>query len=151
MNSSLEQHKVALREHQEENAILKDMLANRGIAFQAELETRKAAVASNVRENSFGSGTVMQQPGFYGSTTPTPSSASGYSPQPPIPDRSYNAGRMGSVSGGSGTSSTQHSYSPADPGVFEQGIIKRESMGVPEMAGGIFEADPHLQVEFILA
>ena len=150
MSTSLDQHKNALREHQEENAILKEMLTQRGINFQHELESRKAA--SETRNTSFGSGSAMQQPGFYNSVTSAPSSASGYSPQPQMTDRAYTAGRIGSTSGGSQTGSTQHtsSYSAADPGVFEQGI-KREHSGIPDMAGGIFEKDPQLQVEFILA
>ena len=148
MNSSLEQHKIVLQEHQEENAILKEMLTQRGIHFQHELESRKAA--SKTRNTSFGSNSAMPQSGLYNSVTSAPSSSSGYSPQPQMTDRSYTAGRMGSASGGSQTGSTQHTYSPADPGVFEQGI-KREYTGVPDMAGGIFEKDPQLQVEFILA
>ena len=146
MNNSLEQHRIALREHQEENAFLKDVLASRGISFQAELEKRDATKSRNP---SFASSTTLQQPGLYSSMTSEPSSTSGYSPQPTLPDRSYGAGRMGSMSGGSASGGTQHSYSSPDPGVFEQ-AIKHESPGVPEMPG-IFERDPQLQVEFILA
>ena len=146
MNTSLEQHRVALREHQEENAFLKEILASRGISYQAELEKRNAGKSRNP---SFSSGTAMQQPGLYNTMSPARSSTSGYSPQPTLPDRSYGAGRMGSLPGGSASGGTQHSYSSADPGVLEQ-AIKHESPGVTDMPG-IFETDPQLQVEFILA
>ena len=146
MNTSLEQHRVALREHQEENAFLKEILASRGISYQAELEKRNAGKSRNP---SLSSGTTMQQPGLYNTMSSARSSTSGYSPQPTLPDRSYGAGRLGSLSGGSTSGGTQHSYSSADPGVFEQ-AIKHESSVVPEMPG-IFETDPQLQVEFILA
>ena len=146
MNTSLEQHRIALREHQEENAFLKEILVSRGISYQKELEKRNAAKA---RSPPFGSSTTMAQPGVYNPMASTPSSTSRYSPQPTLPDRSYGAGRMGSMSGGSASGGTQHNYSPADPGVFEHGI-KHESPGVSEMPG-IFETDPQLQVEFILA
>jgi hypothetical protein len=146
MNTSLEQHRIALREHQEENAFLKEILASRGISYQKELEKRSAAKARNP---SFGNSTTIAQSGIYNPMTLAPSSASGYSPQPTIPDRSYGAGRMGNMAGSSATGGTHHSYSPTDPGIFEQ-AIKHESPGVPEMPG-IFETDPQLQVEFILA
>ena len=146
MNTTLEQHRMMLREQQEENAFLKEMLISRGISFQSELEKRNTAKARNP---TYGSSTTMQQPAMYNPMTSTSSSASGYSPQSTIPDRSYGAGLMGSISGGSASGGTQHSYSSADPGVFEQSI-KHESPGVPEIPG-IFETDPQLQVEFILA
>jgi hypothetical protein len=146
MNNSLEQHRIALREHQEENAFLKELLASRGISYQKELEKRNAAKARNP---SFGSSNTIAQSGLYNPMASVPSSASGYSPQPTLPDRSFGGGRIGGMSGGSASGGTQHGYSPADPGVFEQ-AIKQESSGVPEMPG-IFETDPQLQVEFILA
>jgi hypothetical protein len=145
MNSSLEQHRTALREHQEENAFLKELLASRGISYQKELEKRNAAKAHNP---SFGSSHTMAQSGIYNPMASAPSSASSYSPQPTLPDRSFGVGRIGGMSG-SVSGGTQHGYSPTDPGVFEQ-AIKHESPGVPEMPG-IFETDPQLQVEFILA
>jgi hypothetical protein len=145
MNNSLEQHRIALREHQEENAFLKEILASRGISYQKELEKRNAAKARNA---TLGSGTTMAQSGLYNPMTSAPSSASGYSPHSTSPDRSYSTGGVGSMSGGSVSGGTQHGYSTADPAVFEQ-TIKHESPGVPEMPG-IFETDPQLQVEFIL-
>jgi hypothetical protein len=146
MNNSLEQHRIALREHQEENAFLKEILASRGISYQKELEKRNAAKARNA---SFGGSAAITQPSLYNPMTSAPSSASGYSPQPNLPDRSYGSGGMGSMSGGLGSGATHHGYSPTDPAIFEQ-AIKHESPGVPEMPG-IFETDPQLQVEFILA
>jgi hypothetical protein len=146
MNATLEQHRMMLREHQEENAFLKEILISRGISFQSELEKRNAA---RTRNPTYGSSTTMQQPAMYNPMTSTSSSASVYSPQSTLPDRSYGTGLMGSISGGSASGGTQHSYSSADPGVFEQSI-KHESPGVPEIPG-IFETDPQLQVEFILA
>lgn len=146
MNTSLDQHRIALREHQEENAFLKEILASRGISYQKELEKRKAAKARNP---SFATSTTMPQSGVYHPMTSAPSSISGHSPQPTLSARSYGAGGMGSVSSGPAPGGTQHGYSQADPGVFEQ-AIKRESPAVPETPG-IFETDPQLQVEFILA
>jgi hypothetical protein len=146
MNSSFEQQRIELAEHREENAFLKEILASRGISYQKELETRNAAKARNT---TFASSTTMAQPGLYNPMASAPSSASGYSPQSALPDRSYGAGGVGSMSGGSASTGTQHGYSPADPAVFEQ-AVKQESPGVPEMPG-IFETDPQLQVEFILA
>src|SRR3954454_21230077 len=40
MNTTLEQHRMMLREHQEENAFLKEILMSRGISYQSELEKR---------------------------------------------------------------------------------------------------------------
>jgi hypothetical protein len=146
MNTTLEQHRVMLREQQEENAFLKEILISRGISFQSELEKRNSA---KTRNPTYGSSTTMQQSAVYNPMASTSSSASGYSPQPALLDRSYGTGLMGSISGGSASGGTQYSYSSADPGVFEQSI-KHESPGVPEIPG-IFETDPQLQVEFILA
>lgn len=146
MNTSLEQHRTALREHQEENAFLKEILASRGISYQKELEKRNTAKA---RSTSFTSNTTIVQPGYYNSLTSAPSSAPSYSPQPTLAERSYTGGRVGSAAGGSASGSTQHGYSTADPEVLEH-AIKSESPAVPEMPG-IFEIDPQLQVEFILA
>jgi hypothetical protein len=147
MNASLEQQGIALKEHREENAFLKEILAGRGISYQKELEKRNAAKARNTM---FASSTTMAQPaGLYNPMASAPSSASGYSPQTALPERSYDAGGVVSMSGGSASAGTQHGYSSADPAVFEQ-AVKQESPGVPEMPG-IFETDPQLQVEFILA
>jgi hypothetical protein len=140
--SDVAQMNMMLREHQEENAFLKELLTSRGISFQRELEKRNA---TKPRSGTYGSGTTMPQPAMYNPMTSAPSSA-GYSPQSTLPDRPYVAG---SISGGSVSAGTQHSYSPADPGMFEQSI-KHESPGVPETPG-VFERDPQLQVEFILA
>ena len=158
MNTTLDQHKMALKEQQEENAMLKEILGTRGISYRQEIEARKG---SKPRKSSFGSASAMSQvPGLYGTVSSKSSSTAGYSPQPNIPERPYVTGRMGSGSGGSGGGSVQHgyssaeqasshhSYSPADPGVFEQ-TIKQESPMVPDMPG-VFEQDPQLQVEFIL-
>ena len=144
--SDVAQMNMMLREHQEENAFLKELLTSRGISFQRELEKRNAAKARNI---TYGSSTTMPQPTMFNPMTSAPSSASGYSPQSTLPDRSYGAGPVGSISGGSVSGGTQHSYSSADPGMFEQSI-KHESPGVPETPG-VFERDPQLQVEFILA
>jgi hypothetical protein len=146
MNASLEQYQIALKEHKEENAFLKEILASRGISYQKELEKRNAAKARNP---TFASSTTMAQPGLYNPMASAPSSASSYSPQTALPDRSYGAGGVGSMSGGSTSAGTQHGYSSADPAVFEQ-AVKQESPGIPETPG-IFETDPQLQVEFILA
>jgi hypothetical protein len=137
--SDVAQMNMMLREHQEENTFLKELLTSRGIPFQRELEKRNAAKARNP---TYGNSIPMQLPTMYNPMTSAPSPASGYSPQSTLPV-------MGSISGDSVSGATQHSYSPTDTGVFEQSI-KHESPGVPEIPG-IFETDPQLQVEFILA
>ena len=149
MNTSLEQHKVALREHQEENSILREMLASRGIPFQNELKSRKAAAGIKPRNPSFGSSAAMSGGSNYNSVISAPSSSSGFSPPHTGSDRAHGAGRGGIFSGGSASGTAHHGQSSADPGVFEQSI-KRESTGISDMPG-IFEKDPQLQVEFILA
>jgi hypothetical protein len=147
MNTTLEQAKLALREHQEENAILKEMLASRGIQFQNELKNRKAGLAMKAQGSLYRSSPPISGPGAYNPIMPGHSSSSGFPPVPQLPDRSY--ARQDSFSAASASGATHHGHSPADPGVFELNI-KQETTGVSSMPG-IFERDPQLQIDFILA
>lgn len=151
MNTTLEQHRLALKEQQDENVMLKDMLAQRGISYRHELENRKTANSAKTRNTSFGSASTMPQHGMYNSAASKTSPSVGYSPQPGLPERPYAPSGITNGSGHSGAGSTHYTYSPADPGISEQYIsIKRESSGVSDMPG-VFEKDPQLQVDFILA
>jgi hypothetical protein len=148
MKNTLDQHRNALAEQQTENAILKDILASRGIAFQAEFETRKAAMMISPRNGSFAQSTGGSRSTSYGQISPPVMSASRRSPHSGTGQK-YSNGGLPSTAGVSNTGGSFHGHSPAEPGIAEQ-AIKQEPTAISD-SPGIFERDQQLGIDFILA
>ena len=142
---------------QQENALLRDMLASRGINVEEELAMRKSGMAMPMRIKRDASSLsprqmptrVLPQRQPYLSATP---STAGYSPMGEHP---YTNGSTSmSVSGQSpgithhSSGTTHHSSSSSGPEIQEFSI-KQEHDAVSSMPG-IFEQDPQLAVDFIL-
>lgn len=64
-------------------------------------------------------------------------------------ESAYGNGRAGSVSGTSQGAATHHSHSPAGPDIMEQSI--KQEPGIVMAMPGIFEKEPQLGIDFILA
>jgi hypothetical protein len=148
MKNTLDQHRNALAEQQTENIILKDILASRGIPFQAELEMRKAAMMMQHRNGSFGQSNGGSMTGSYGQISPSVVSPSSRSPLS-ASDQKYSNGGLPSHSGQSVMGGAFHGHSQAEPGISERGV-KQEPAGISDMPG-IFERDQQLGIDFILA
>jgi hypothetical protein len=143
---------MIIENHLRENQALREVLASRGIAFENELENRKAMLAmkpkredhsmtppsmstlspSSVGSRSAGYGTVMRAPG---------SVASGYSPQAYLSTTSMGAS-------GHSPGTTHYASSPQGPDIQEFSIKQEEGI-MPDMPG-IFEREPQLGIDFIL-
>ncbi|OAP63883.1 hypothetical protein AYL99_03110 [Fonsecaea erecta] len=151
-DGTIQQQKLLIENQQRENLALREVLTSRGIAFENELENRKAMLAlkpkreensmtppsvstltaPSVGPRSIGYGTVVTGPG---------SVTSGYSPQ------AYLNGGSLSVSGHS-PGTTHYASSSHGPEVQEFGIKTEEGV-IPDMPG-IFEREPQLGIDFIL-
>lgn len=147
MKNTLDQHRVALFEQQTENTILKDLLASRGVAFQAELEARKAVMMQS-RNGSFAQSSTGSRSGSYGQISSTAVSSSGRSPLSPIGQKSSN-GRLPTTSDVSAIGGGFRGHSAAEAGISEQSL-KPESTTISDMPG-IFEREQQLGIDFILA
>ena len=148
MKSTLDQHRNALAEQQTENIILRDILASRGILFQAEFENRKAAMMmQQPRNGSFAPSSTDSRSGSYGQLSPTVLSSSSRSPPSATRQKYSNVGLSGNT--GVSNSGSFHGHSPAEPGISER-VIKAEQTAVSDMPG-IFERNQQLGIDFILA
>lgn len=147
-NNMMKQNELVLHESQQEIMILRDMLASRGVPFEGELESRKTNARITGRDASSLSPTHMSPPRVvpapYQGGIPGPSSNVAFSTH----ERMYPNGSTMSASGHS-PGTTHHSHSPSGPEVAEQSNMGSPE-GVPDMPG-IFEKDPQLGVDFILA
>ncbi|KIW22784.1 hypothetical protein, variant 1 [Cladophialophora immunda] len=150
-DTTIQQQKLLIENQQREILALREVLTSRGIAFENELENRKAMLALKPKreENSMTppSMSALTAPSGgrsvgYGTVVTGPASAtSGYSPQAYL-----NGGAM-SVSGHS-PGTTHYTSSPQGPDIQELGIKQEEGI-TPDMPG-IFERDPQLGIDFIL-
>lgn len=148
MKDTLDQYRVALGEQQTENTILKDILSSRGVAFQTELETQKAAMMTQPRSESFVQSSTESRSGSYGQISPVRLTSSGHSPHSAT-GQSYSNGRLPGALEASTIGGGFHGHSAAEAGIFEQSI-KQEPSAVPDMPG-IFEREQQLGIDFILA
>lgn len=144
-NSSLEQHKMALQEQRQENDILRHILAGHGVPFENDLANRKSQMGIQSRRTPPAHQSPPSNKYTYQNVTPAPASSTGYTAL----ESAYGNGRAGSVSGTSQGGATYHSHSPAGPEIMEQSI-KQEPGTVMSMPG-IFEQEPQLGIDFILA
>lgn len=144
-SSSLEQHKMALQEQRQDNDIFRHMLANHGIPFETELANRKSQLGLPSRRTPPAHQSPMMAKYSYQNAVPPPASSTGYGAM----ESAYGNGRAGSVSGTSQGAATHHSHSPAGPDIMEQSI--KQEPGIVMAMPGIFEKEPQLGIDFILA
>jgi hypothetical protein len=150
-DATIQQQKVIIENQQRENLALREVLASRGIAFDNELENRKAMMAMKPKreENSMtppsmstlSPPSVGNRSAAYGTVRGPGSVASGYSPQ------AYLSTTPMAVSGHS-PGATQYGGSPQGPDIQELSI-KQEEGAIPDLPG-IFEREPQLGIDFIL-
>ncbi|OJJ57990.1 hypothetical protein ASPSYDRAFT_45964 [Aspergillus sydowii CBS 593.65] len=144
-NLAVHQHREMISSVSEENNMLKEILATHNINFEAELERRKAErpmpgfQSSPVAAGSVGSQTGMASMTAHTYSTPPTTVSSGMSPK---------ANAMENVDFSSapdvGSNSQAVAAMPCDA---LAAIDRRPAAG----GGGIFEDNPQLQVDFILA
>lgn len=147
---NLEQHQIALHELQQENHLLKDMLASNGIHFEGELEARKVAlgIQPNVPQAPVGPNITATRPPAFQTVVSGSKPAPGYQI---MSEQGYTNGQKGSLSGSvSAHSPYNHSTVASSPPLLPEPAIKQEVEPVSDMPG-VFEQDPQLGVEFILA
>lgn len=139
---------MALQEQRQENDIFRHILGNHGVPYENELANRKAqmGIPSHRTPPAAPHQSPLPARQTYQNAIPAPPSSTGYSA---IHESAYGNGRAGSVSGASQGGTTHHSHSPAGPDIMEQSI-KQEPGTVMSMPG-IFEKDPQLGIDFILA
>lgn len=154
IENHLRNSEALLREQQQENILLREILNNRGISFEIQLQQQKNAIAMGAGPQSLRAlspSYSVTQPSIYSSVVaPAPQSQSGMSD---IQHSGYTNGGSSMMSGHSPQShnnpspgATHHSNSP--PEIQEMG--RSRDVGTPDMPG-IFEKDPQLGIDFILA
>jgi hypothetical protein len=148
MKNTLDQHRIALAEQQTDNMILKEILSSRGIDFQAEFQSRKAAIMMQPRNGSFAQSANGSRSDSYGQISPTMLPDSGRSTHSATGPK-YGNGRMPSTSDHIPSGGAFHGHSPSEPGILERGV-KQEHAGISDMPG-IFERNQQLGIDFILA
>lgn len=152
LRASLAQHKESLRQQTEENSILKEILRARGIAYQAELDSRRAQTAAMNAQNSAYGGSVSgsARSGSYQTVTPSGTTIGALTPSPRL-NNNFGNGINSMISPSTGATSYQ-SFSPPDTGVPERSLSREtsEMSGISDMPG-VFEQDPQLGIDFILA
>ena len=148
MKNTLDQHRSALAEQQTENIILRDILASRGIDFQAEFQNRKTAMMMQPRNGAFAQSNTGSGSGSYGQISPTSATVSGRSPRSATGQK-YSNGRLASATEVPMSGGAFHGHSQAEPGISER-AIKQEPTGISDMPG-IFERNQQLGIDFILA
>lgn len=151
-NSAIQQHKEALQHLKDENSVLREMLRARGIPFESELQARKAArqKESPLSDSSAGySSGIYQNFGQSSLTTPPATVTSGLSPQTMALDRG------GTSHGGSSSGNPHYGYQshPTSPSNMQDDLGATQShAAVPTPAlPGVFQDDPQLGIDFILA
>lgn len=134
---------MALQEQRQDNDIFRNILANHGIPYETELANRKMGIPS--RRTPPAQQSPMSAKYAYQNVAPPPASSTGYG----VMESAFGNGRAGSVSGTSQGGATHHSHSPAGPDIMEQSI--KQEPGTVMAVPGIFEKDPQLGIDFILA
>lgn len=142
---------MLLREQQQENMLLREILNSRNIPFEVELQQRKNAMAIGGPQSAQGispSYPVTQSSPFNNAMQAAPL-------QPRMTDLhqpGYANGPSSVISGHSpghnSNPSPQTHHSNSTPEIPEVGVVKSEGVAVMP---GIFERDPQLGIDFILA
>lgn len=142
-------YKNSLAEQQAEIILLKDMLKDHGIAFQSELESRKATMVMQPRSGSTPQSNISSRSASYGQLSPNMMPSSGRSPQS-SKSQKYSNGSLSFTSPMPTGGQSFHSHSPAEPGVLERSV-KEESPSISTKLPGVFGRDLQLGIDFILA
>lgn len=152
IQAHLQQTDHQLREQQHENLALREILKSRNIAFDLELQQRKNAIRSMRPSDGHDMGPAFSAlpPNHFNSVIASANSQAGLAG---MQELGYinGTGATGSnqspiIHNNQSPITTHHSTSP--PAIQELGKVKME--GVPGMPG-IFELEPQLGVDFILA
>lgn len=152
VQNHLRHSELMLRDQQQENMLLREILNSRGIAFEVELQQRKNALgvrSQGSRGISPSYSAAHSSP--YNTVMHASQSQSGMSDLR-HPGSGYANGTTSVGSGHSPNSQnnpspgTHHSHSPPDV----QEVAGRQDAGMPDMPG-VFEKDPQLGIDFILA
>lgn len=143
IQQEFEHQKNLLRDQTQENMVLRDMLNARGVPFESELQNRLAHAGMSIgSQSSRGISPAYSAPRAspFGNTLTAP----GSSRMSELPLSGYGNGTNSSLSGHS--PATHHSHSPSDM----QEMAGTKDSYTPDMPG-IFERDPQLGIDFILA
>ena len=143
----LRHSELLLRNQQQENMLLREMLNSRGVAFEVELQQRKNAMGMGQTQNVRGMSPSYAVPRTNAFFNAPPSTLS----QSVMSDMQHPGYTNGTSSHSPGSQNnpspqTHHSYSPPE----HQEIGGYRDKSVPDMPG-IFEDDPQLGIDFILA
>jgi hypothetical protein len=149
MKGALDHCRQSLAEQQAETILLKDILRSRGIAFQTELESRKAIMAMQPRSGSITQSNNGSKSGSYSQPSPTIMSSSGRSPQS-TKSQKYSNGTLSFASTLPVGGQSFHGHSPAEPGISERSVKNEFPPAFPKTSG-VFERDQQLGIDFILA
>lgn len=150
IQSHFRQSENRLREQQQENLILREILNSHGIPFEGELQQRKSGLATGAQgSRSLSPAYSAAHASPFGPGLSAPTSSTGRSD---LHQPGYANGTGSAISGHSPLShsnpspGTHHSYSP--PEIREIGNTRDVLM--PDMPG-VFEKEPQLGIDFILA
>lgn len=150
-NASLQQQREVLQSQEDENNILKELLALNGIPYEAELAKRKAArQPQNINPSHAGSTSATRSTGPQSSvqflTTPGTTASSNTSPGASAVDLSGSK-----PAGGTFPQGGFHAAQNEQPGISEfPGYIDQGPGVMTVEMPGVFEKDPQLGIEFIL-
>ncbi|KAL9106072.1 MAG: hypothetical protein Q9227_008858 [Pyrenula ochraceoflavens] len=142
-NASLASFKEALKQQHNENKLLKQVLIEHGISPEGELDRRRNAAPPMPNTVPVSPDPPNTGIGNYQMVTPTSAVSTRLSPSTAPSSIPNGRGVNYSLSPSSGMSS--YGYSPAEPGILEQTPVKADPSHV-----GVFEENPHLQIDFIL-
>lgn len=144
-----------LRDYYQENIALRDILKSRNVSFEIELQQRKNNLrAMNPAGDNRGVGPAYSTlpPDHFNNVIASANSQAGLleMQQPDYMNGNSNAGPSHSPSiHNNKTHATHHNDSP--PAIQEAVMIKQEAISDMPGMTGIFEREPQLGVEFILA
>lgn len=136
---------MQIRDFEQENYTLREILTSRGIPFEGDLPRKGGMTMGGQGSRGMSpSYSVPQANLFTNTVTPTPLSSSAF---PFLQEPGFSNGALSSTSGHS-PMGTHHSNSPSV--VEEQGPMIMSDPRMPDMPG-VFEKDPQLGIDFILA
>lgn len=151
MQDYLRQSEMIQQDQQQEIMLLREILTSRNIPFEKELKQRKASQGSIHGQLNTNMNNQYSAPPFSHMLTNT-SPSSGFTDLPQTGfsngSRNYSSGQSPGQSGGGPSPQGYHHHSNNSPGLDEFRPIKQEA--VSDMPG-IFEKDPQLGIDFILA
>lgn len=143
VQQALEQQQMLLQDRHLENYALKEMFKARGITYDAELQNRKQQLMMSQSQNqTTNAGPMLQQHRNFSQLVQQPPSITFQ----PLTDPGFSNGGSSVMSGHS--PNARQSHSPPAAQVLEYG--QKPDKQIADMPG-IFERDPQLGIDFILA